>query len=103
MAELADRKSELVRIRQDLDTALTDEAAHSLIQRLYAEEAVLRASHAATSATTAELLDATIQPLATELSARWRQHLAPEARRHAGTSPRLSPGPATPDGSARLS
>jgi DNA repair exonuclease SbcCD ATPase subunit len=73
MAELVDRKSELARVRQDLDTALREEAAHSHLERLYAEEAVLRASHDAISSITAELLDATIQPLAAELAARWHQ------------------------------
>ncbi len=70
---LVDSKAELATARDRLAAILADEAAHSRLQGLYAEEAVLRVSRAAISGATNRFLDETIQPLAVELNARWAQ------------------------------
>jgi DNA repair exonuclease SbcCD ATPase subunit len=72
--------SALVSCRSDLDLAERDlrearegDAAHTRLEDLYAAEAVLRASRAAITATTRELLDQTIEPLTAEVNARWQR------------------------------
>jgi len=57
----------------ELNAALAEDRAHAQLQRLYAQEAVLRASRDAISAATSQLLNDTIQPLAREVDARWGQ------------------------------
>jgi DNA repair exonuclease SbcCD ATPase subunit len=68
-----DRRATLTTAQAKVDASLADEAAHTHLQQLYAEEAVLRASRAAISTATSQLLDETIQPLAREVDARWAQ------------------------------
>jgi len=70
---VVDRRAALAAAQTELGAALADEAAHTRLQRLFAEEAVLRASRAAISAATNQLLNETIQPLAREVDARWGQ------------------------------
>jgi DNA repair exonuclease SbcCD ATPase subunit len=77
-AELRDALDRLVRHRTELatsqaelDAILASQAAHTELQRLYAQEAVLRASREAISTAKNKLLYETIQPLAHELDARW--------------------------------
>jgi DNA repair exonuclease SbcCD ATPase subunit len=71
--ELVSRKSELDLAERELGDAQQDATAHSQLAELYARDAVLRASHAAVSATTRELLGQTIEPLTAEVNARWQQ------------------------------
>ena len=79
-ADLADAFSSLVSRRSELDLAERElreaqegDAAHTRLEDLYASDAILRASRAAVSATTRELLDQTIEPLTAEVNARWQQ------------------------------
>jgi len=71
--EMVSRKSELDLAERDLREAQQGTAAHARLEELYATDAVLRASHAAISATTRGLLDQTIEPLTGEVDARWQQ------------------------------
>jgi len=70
---LVSAKSALDLAEQDLARAEDGNSAHARVAELYRQDAILRASHAAISATTRELLDQTIEPLTAEVSARWQQ------------------------------
>ena len=70
---LVERQAVLATSKAELSAALANEAAHAQLQRLYAQEAVLRASRDAIAAATDKLLNETIQPLAHEIDARWGQ------------------------------
>lgn len=70
---LVERRALLATSQAELNAALADQAAHAQLQRLYAQEAVLRASRDAISAATDKLLNETIQPLAREIDVRWGQ------------------------------
>jgi DNA repair exonuclease SbcCD ATPase subunit len=78
--EMVSRKSELDLAERELREAQLGTAAHARLEELYAADAVLRASHAAISATTRGLLDQTIEPLTAEVNARW-QRLFPQRGR----------------------
>ena len=71
--ELVSGKSALDLAEQDLSRAEEGNTAHAHLEELYRQDAILRASHAAISATTQGLLDQTIEPLTAEVSARWQQ------------------------------
>lgn len=71
--QLVERRAALATSQAELRAAMADEAAHAELQRLYAQEAALRASRDAISAATDKLLNETIQPLAREIDARWAQ------------------------------
>jgi DNA repair exonuclease SbcCD ATPase subunit len=68
---LVQRRTKLATSQGELDAILANQAAHAELQRLYAQEAVLRASREAISTAKNKLLHETIQPLAHELDARW--------------------------------
>lgn len=70
---LVQRRTELATSQAELDAMLANQAAHTELQRLYAQEAVLRALREAISTTKNKLLRETIQPLAHEIDARWGQ------------------------------
>lgn len=70
---LVQRRTELATAQAELDAVLANQAAHAELQRLYAQEAVLRASREAISTAKDKLLHETIQPLAHEIDARWGQ------------------------------
>jgi DNA repair exonuclease SbcCD ATPase subunit len=70
---LVRRRTELASSQAELDAMLASQAAQSELQRLYAQEAVLRASREAISAAKNKLLSETIQPLAREIDTRWGQ------------------------------
>jgi len=70
---LVQRRTELATSQTELDAMLANQAAHIELQRLYAQEAVLRASREAISTAKNKLLRETIQPLAHEIDARWGQ------------------------------
>jgi len=70
---LVQRRTELATAQSELEAILASQAAHSELQRLYAQEAVLRASREAISTAKNKLLHETIQPLAHEIDARWGQ------------------------------
>lgn len=70
---LVGRRSDLELAERELREAREGDAAASRLEELYADEAVLRASRAAISATTRELLDQTIEPLTVEVNARWQR------------------------------
>lgn len=70
---LVQRRTELATLRTELDTTLANQVAHAELQRLYGQEAVLRATREAISAAKSKLLHETIQPLAREIDARWGQ------------------------------
>ena len=70
---LVQRRTELATAQSELDAILANQAAHAELQRLYAREAVLRASREAISTAKNKLLHETIQPLAHEIDARWGQ------------------------------
>jgi DNA repair exonuclease SbcCD ATPase subunit len=70
---LVGRRSDLELAERELREAREGDAAASRLEELYADEAVLRASRAAISATTRELLDQTIEPLTAEVNARWQR------------------------------
>jgi DNA repair exonuclease SbcCD ATPase subunit len=82
---LVQRRTELATSQAQLDAILANQAAHTELQRLYAQEAVLRASRDAISTAKNKLLHETIQPLAHEIDARWEQ-LFP-GRGHLSTQP----------------
>jgi DNA repair exonuclease SbcCD ATPase subunit len=71
--QLVERRAVLTASQAELRAALADEATRAELQRLYAQEAALRASRTAISAATDKLLNETIQPLAREIDARWAQ------------------------------
>ena len=71
--QLVEHRAALAASQSELRTALADEAAYAQLQRLYAQEAVLRASREAIAAATDKLLNETIQPLAQEIDTRWAQ------------------------------
>lgn len=71
--QLVERRAALATSQAELRAAMADDAAHTQLQRLYAQEAMLRASRDAISATTDKLLNETIQPLAREIDVRWAQ------------------------------
>jgi DNA repair exonuclease SbcCD ATPase subunit len=68
---LVQRRTELATAQTELDAILANQAAHAELQRLYTQEAVLRASREAISTAKNKLLHDTIQPLAHEIDARW--------------------------------
>lgn len=70
---LVQRRTELATSQTELDAMLENQAAHTELQRLFAQEAVLRASREAISTAKNKLLRETIQPLAQEIDARWGQ------------------------------
>lgn len=70
---LVQRRTELATSQTELDAILANQAAHAELQRLYAREAVLRASREAISTAKNKLLHETIQPLAHEIDTRWGQ------------------------------
>lgn len=70
---LVQRRTELATAKSELDGIMANQAAHAELQRLYAQEAVLRASREAISTAKNKLLHETIQPLAHEIDARWGQ------------------------------
>jgi DNA repair exonuclease SbcCD ATPase subunit len=73
LSSLVSRRSDLELAERELREAREGDAAHTRLEDLYADEAVLRASRAAISATTRELLDQTIEPLTAEVNARWQR------------------------------
>jgi DNA repair exonuclease SbcCD ATPase subunit len=73
LEQLVHRRTKLATSQTELDAILANQAAHAELQRLYAREAVLRASREAISSAKNRLLHETIQPLAHEIDARWEQ------------------------------
>jgi DNA repair exonuclease SbcCD ATPase subunit len=71
--QLVERRAALATSQAELRAAMADDAAHAQLQRLYGQEAMLRASRDAISAATDKLLNETIQPLAREIDVRWAQ------------------------------
>jgi len=70
---LVGRRSDLDLAERELREAREGNAAQARLEDLYAAEAVLRASRAAITATTRQLLDQTIEPLTAEVNARWQR------------------------------
>ena len=70
---LVQRKTEIATAQSELDAILANQAAHTELQRLYAQEAAIRASREAISTAKNKLLQRTIQPLAREIDERWGQ------------------------------
>jgi DNA repair exonuclease SbcCD ATPase subunit len=66
-------RTELATAQSELDAILANQAAHAELQRLYAQEAAIRASREAISTAKNKLLQQTIQPLAHEIDERWGQ------------------------------
>jgi recombinational DNA repair ATPase RecF len=79
---LVQSRSELARAQSELDSMLADQSANMELQRLYTQDAALRASREAISATKNQLLRETIQPLAREIDQRWRQLFPDRGRLH---------------------
>lgn len=70
---LVQSRTDLTTSQAELDAMLASQAAHTELQRLYRQEAVLRASREAISTAKNKLLRETIQPLAHEIDSRWAQ------------------------------
>lgn len=83
---LVSRRSELDLAERELGEAREGDAAHTRLEDLYVDEAVMRASRAAISTTTRELLDQTIEPLTAEVNARWQQLFPRRGRLHTAST-----------------
>ena len=71
--QLVQSRTEMAAAQSELDAILANQAAHTELQRLYAQEATIRASREAISTAKNKLLQQTIQPLAHEIDERWGQ------------------------------